>query len=80
MSNYDSLSLYLICEGSVERVEAPVEFDGTDSVLVAAVTPESALGLAAAYDRGEIDIDNLSWCGQTIAVLSMVDADTGLYA
>ena len=80
MSNYDALSLYLVSEGTVTPATTATEWDGTNSILVAASSEEGALKVADAYDRGLVQADNLAWGGETIAVVTLRDRDTGLYA
>lgn len=80
MSNYNDLSLYLVAEGEVTPATADTECDGTNSILVAATSEDGALKVAAAYDKGLVQADNLAWGGSTIAVVALRDRDTGLYA
>lgn len=82
MSNYDALSLYLVSEGTVTpaTTATATEWDGTNSILVAASSEDGALKVADAYDRGIVQADNLAWGGETIAVVTLRDRDTGLYA
>lgn len=80
MSNYDALSLYLVSEGTVTPATTATEWDGTNSILVAASSEEGALKVADAYDRGLVQADNLAWDDETIAVVTLRDRDTGLYA
>ncbi|MBV1706296.1 MAG: hypothetical protein KGQ37_03725 [Hyphomicrobiales bacterium] len=80
MSNYNDLSLYLVAEGEVTPATANTEWDGTNSILVAATSVDGALKIAAAYDKGLVQADNLAWDGATIAVVTLRDRDTGLYA
>lgn len=80
MSNYDALSLYLVAEGEVSPATAETEWDGSNSILVAATSEEAALRVADAYDRGEVQAENLAWDGETIAVATLRDSDTGRYA
>jgi hypothetical protein len=74
-----TLRLFLVSEGVIIPANAETEWDGEESVLVAATSPEGALVVAAAYDRGEITADNLAWEGKTIAVVTLRDAETGRY-
>ena len=80
MSNYNELSLYLVTEGEVSLATAETEWDGTNSVLVAATSEDGAIKVADAYDRGLVQADNLAWDGATIAVVTLRDRETGLYA
>ena len=82
MSNYNdlSLSLYLVTEGEVTPATADIKFDAASSILVAATSEDGALMVAAAYDKGLVQADNLAWGGSTIAVVTLRDRDTGLYA
>lgn len=79
MSNYTDLNLYLVSDGEATPAGPEAEFDGENSVLVAATSPEAAVKVARAYDGGEIGIDNLAWDGKTIAVCTLRDRDTGDY-
>ena len=79
MTNYDDLSLYLVAEGDVTPADAHTEWDGTNSILVAATSQEGALRVADAYDKGKTQADNLAWEGETIAVVVLRDCETGLY-
>ena len=80
MSNYNDLSLYLVAEGEVKPATADTEYDNANSILVAATSEHGALKVAAAYDKGLVQADNLFWGGATIAVVTLRDRDTGLYA
>lgn len=51
------------------------EWDGDNSILVAATSEESALIVATAYDNGDVLADNLPWGDDTIACVIMRDAD-----
>ena len=79
MGNYNDLSLYLVVGGDVTAASADTEWDGTNSLLVAATSEEGALKVAQAYDKGLVQADNLAWLGATIAVVTLRDSDTGLY-
>lgn len=79
MSNYDELGLYLVGEGEVSAATAETEWDGINSILVAATSEEAALRVADAYDCGEVQADNLQWDGETISVVTIRDRD-GYYA
>lgn len=79
MSNYTELSLYLVAEGEVSPATAETEWDGENSILVAATSEEAALRVADAYDLGEVQADNLQWDGETISVVTLRDRD-GYYA
>lgn len=74
------LNLYLVNEGAVTQATAETECDGANSILVAATSEDGALKVADAYDRGLVTFDNLAWDGKTIAVVTLRDSDTGLYA
>jgi hypothetical protein len=80
MSNHTDLSLWLVSEGDVTPAAADAEWDGIESILVAATSEEAALKVASAYDAGLVQADNLVWHGKTIAVVALRDSDTGLYA
>jgi len=80
MSNYECLALYLVSEGAITQATAETECDGENSILVAATSDDGALKVADAYDRGLVTFDNLAWDGKTIAVVTLRDCDTGLYA
>ena len=80
MSNYNELSIYLVAEGEVTRAAADTEWDGNNSILVAATSEDGAIKGADAYDRGLVQADNLAWGGATISVVTLRDRDTGLYA
>lgn len=79
MSNAHTLNLYLVAEGEVSKANESTEWDGTNSILVAATSESSALKVADAYDQGQIQADNLAWHGKTLACLTLRDKDTGLY-
>lgn len=79
MSNYQSLSLYLVSEGDVTAAEASTEWDGANTILVAATSADAALEVANAYDRGQVQADNLQWRGATISVVVLRDSETGDY-
>lgn len=80
MSNYNDLSLYLVQAGEVTPATADTDWDGIGSVLVAATSEDAAIKVAAAYDSGLVQAENMVWGGKTIAVVTMRDRDTGLYA
>lgn len=80
MSNYNDLRLYHVSEGEVTAATAETQWDGENSILVAATSETGALKVADAYDRGLVAADNLAWDGETIAVVTLLDKDTGLYA
>lgn len=80
MSNHTELSLYLVAEGDVSEATANTEWDGENSILVAATSKEGALKVAEAYDKGEVQADNIAWHGQTLACVTLRDQNTGLYA
>ncbi len=72
----EHLSLYLVAEGDVSPADVDAEWDGINSILVAATSAEAALIVANAYDRGEVQADNLAWHdGSTIGCVSMRDRD-----
>jgi hypothetical protein len=78
MSNYNQLALYVVSNGNVSPATADTQVDGTDSILVAATSEESALQVASAYDRGDVTQDNLVWHdNKTISVVMLRDSDTG---
>jgi hypothetical protein len=79
MSNYQDLSLYLVAEGEVTAADSSTEWDGTNSILVAATSEDAALKVADAYDTGTVDAGNLQWLGQTISVVVLRDSDSGDY-
>jgi len=54
------LNLYLVSEGDVTDATPETEFDGINSVIVAAQTPAEALELVGQFERGEIGIDNIA--------------------
>lgn len=65
-------SFYLVDAGLVTLATPDTEFDGVDSVLVYASSPEEALALAHQYDQGLVDVDNL-WIpaqGRAVAALA----------
>lgn len=68
-----SISLYLVESGEAREADETTDFDGTNSVLIAARSPESALHIATAYDAGQVGIDNLAIDGRTVACVSMRD-------
>ena len=74
------LSLFLATNGEVTEADEDTEWDGVESVLVAATTLEAAARLATAYDRNELEVGNLAWNGTTVACVYLRDRDTGLYA
>jgi hypothetical protein len=80
MSNYNDLSLYLVSEGEVKPATVDTKYDGANSILVAATSEDGAMKVAAAYDEGLAQADNLFWGGATIAAVTLRDRDTGLYA
>lgn len=80
MSNYKDLSLYLVAEGEIAPADASTEWNGENSILVAATSEKAALDVANAYDRGEVQADNLMWDGSTISVVTLRDRETGLFA
>ena len=61
------LILYLVTEGNVTPATAATEFDGAESLLVAATSAAGALEVARAFDAGEIAVDNLTINGETVA-------------
>ena len=75
MSNYADLNLYLVAEGDVTEADAVTDWDGCNSILVAATSPESALEIATAYDSGRVQADNLQWQGEALACVSMRNED-----
>lgn len=80
MSNYNDLSLSLVAEGDDTPAAADIEWDGRQSILVAATSVDGALKVAAAYDKGCAQADNLAWDGATVAVVTLRAPHTGLYA
>lgn len=78
--NDQSLNLYLVSGGEVTAASTDTEWDGTNSILVAATSEAGALDVAGAYDAGLVVADNLGWDGETIAVVTLRDPNTGLYA
>ncbi len=80
MSNHNDLSLYLVADGEVTPATIETEWDGANSILVAATSEAGAIKVADAYDKGLVQADNLAWVGSTIAVVTLRDRDTGLYA
>ena len=74
------LSLWLVTNGEATEADEDTEWDGVESVLVAATTPEAAAKLATAYDRDELEVGNLAWNGMTVACVYLRDRETGLYA
>jgi len=80
MSNHDTLALYLVAEGEVTQADAATEWDGVNSILVAATSEDGARKVADAYDNGQVQADNLMWEGTTLACVTLRDRDTGLYA
>lgn len=70
---------YLVAEGEVSPADATTEWDGTNSILVAATSEEAALQVARAYDRGDVGAGNLQWQGETISVAVLRDRETGDY-
>lgn len=63
------LKLYLVSEGDVTPADYDTEWDGERSVLVMASSEKDALEIAAAYDAGDIGVDNAIYEGRTIAVV-----------
>lgn len=80
MTNYNDLKLYLVNEGDVTPASPATEWDGVNSILVAATNESAALKVADAYDAGRITAGNLAWHGETIAVVVLRDRDTGMFA
>ncbi len=80
MSNFTELNLYLVAEGEISSATPATEWDGTNSILVAATSENAALQVAEAYDRGDVFPDNIAWNGETISVVTLRDRDTGFYA
>lgn len=80
MSNYDELQLWLVSEGDVTPASPTSEWDGQNSILVAATSVDGALRVAEAYDIGRTQADNLPWLGKTLAVVTLRDSETGVYA
>lgn len=80
MSNHNALALYLVAEGEVTQADAATEWDGENSILVAATSEDGARKVADAYDKGQVQADNLMWEGKTLACVTLRDRDTGLYA
>ena len=68
-TNRDNLNLYLVADGEATEATPATEWDGENSVLVAATTPDAAVSLACEYDGGLLDFENLQWDGQTLACL-----------
>jgi len=62
--------LYFVENGKASEWDFKAQADGSESVLCFAPTPEKALELADAYDRGEIGIDNVCYNGEFYAALS----------
>jgi hypothetical protein len=73
MSNNNALSLYLVQDGEANEIGINAECDGVRSVIVAAMSPESALRIASAYDRGEVAMDNLQWGASVVSAVTMRD-------
>lgn len=70
MKKHRDLNLYLVAGGEAVPAAPDVEWDGFESVLVAATSAEAALRVAASYDRGEIGPDNLDYDGRTIVAVA----------
>jgi hypothetical protein len=64
-----NLNLYLVTAGDVTPADIDTEWDGSDSVLVAAKSEDDALEAAEAYDRGFAQPDNMAWRGKTIVAV-----------
>lgn len=79
MSNYDALALYLVADGEASLSNPDADWDGVNSILVAATSGDAALMIADAYEAGRIGADNLSWEGRTIWCVCMRDRETGDY-
>lgn len=65
--------------GEVAQADASTEWDGENSVLVAATSEGNALHIATMYDKGLVQSDNMTWDGQTIAVVAVRNSDSGKY-
>jgi hypothetical protein len=57
---------YLLADGQAQIINDPDEISG---VVAYARSEREALELAAAYDGGRIDVDNMAWRGRTVACL-----------
>lgn len=69
------MNFYMVTEGNTELANPDDDFDGVESVLVAAESAEEALQAAKQYDAGLIDIDNI-WLpdeGRAVAALRSRD-------
>jgi hypothetical protein len=62
-------NLYVVTEGCATRLDAPVEFDGVESLQALAESAADALALAAEYDAGHIGYDNHVWRGLPVVAV-----------
>lgn len=75
------LDLWLVTNGEVTEGDFLTEWDGVESVLVAATSAKNALALANKYDANKLQVGNLPfWTGHTIACVYYRDPETGRYA
>jgi precorrin isomerase len=58
---------WLVKEGEVFPAKATTQWDGETSILVFATSPTAALEVARAYDKGEIQPDNVWYEGRAVA-------------
>jgi hypothetical protein len=79
MGTYEDLSLFIVRDGQATAADCDAEFDGVESILVAATSPDSALEVADRYDAGFVGLSNMEWEGKTIAVVCVQDTETGAY-
>lgn len=67
----ESRNFFLITEGQAHAVDSTAaEVDGTESVLAYAADEAEALELAALFDAGQIQMDNVQFNGRAVAALS----------
>lgn len=72
----EHLSLFIVANGEATPATPGIESDGRESVLVAAIDAKAALVIAEAYDRGDVEPDNLAWHdGSMISCVSMRDRE-----
>lgn len=69
----NTLDLYLVNLGKVTPATPETEWDGINSILVAATSADNALEIAGMYEREEVGVDNLWWGDKAIGCVFTSD-------
>lgn len=69
---------WLVEEGEVFPADATTQWDGEKSLLVFATSPDAAIEVARAYDKGLIQPDNVWHNGRAVAA-AFIQSDDGRF-